>query len=249
MPDSEKYRNQIGTLKPVAPQKRANLLRRQKRMRAVKPLTPEQVEQLRALVSIRDATFFSLLAYGGLRPEEALALTGANVRERTLLVEAAVSFGELKEQKTKRPPRVVPLLAPLEQDLAELALVSGRPTATALIFPAHDGGLWRDHTYRNWRRRVFQVAASEAGLGKITVTRTPEGRSRRYLGIVPYDLRHTYASLRLWEHASVPDLAAELGHSPSMTLDTYGHVILELRDSDRRDAAEEIRKARTRRAA
>lgn len=35
MPDSEKHRNQIGTLKPVAPQKRANLLRRQKRMRAV----------------------------------------------------------------------------------------------------------------------------------------------------------------------------------------------------------------------
>jgi hypothetical protein len=34
MPDSERYRNQIGTLKPVAPQERASLLRREERLRS-----------------------------------------------------------------------------------------------------------------------------------------------------------------------------------------------------------------------
>lgn len=221
-----------------------------KRMRSVQPLAPDQVEALRGAVSPPDATLISVLAYAGLRPEEALALGWGHIRDRTILVEAAASFGELKPQKTERPPRVVPLLAPLKQDLAEFALLSRRPRPQALIFPSHDGELWRDHTYRNWRKRTFQVAAADVGLGTITATKSADGRRQRsYKGIVPYDLRHTYASLRLWEHASVPELADELGHSASMTLDTYGHVIRELHDAERRDAAEEIRKARARRAA
>ena len=49
MPDSEKYRNQIGTLKPVAPQKRANLLRRQESRRV------ETAGLLKKLRDLRDA--------------------------------------------------------------------------------------------------------------------------------------------------------------------------------------------------
>ena len=45
----------------------------------------------------------------------------------------------------------------------------------------------------------------------------------------PYGLRHSYASLRIREDASIPELAEELGHSPHMTLTTYAHVINELR--------------------
>jgi integrase len=56
----------------------------------------------------------SLLGYAGLRPDEALALQWRHVREGTL-VEQAVSDGELKDQKTHRPPRTVDLLAPLKQ--------------------------------------------------------------------------------------------------------------------------------------
>ena len=50
---------------------------------------------------------WSLLAYAGLRPQEALALEWRHVRERTLLVERALSDGQLKALKNRRQPRTV----------------------------------------------------------------------------------------------------------------------------------------------
>ena len=88
---------------------------------------------------VRDATLVSVLAYAGLRPQEALALAWGHVRERTLLVEQAVTDGELKGPKTGKPPRTVTLLGPLKQDLAEWRLRQGRPPTTEFVFPAADG--------------------------------------------------------------------------------------------------------------
>ena len=68
--------------------------------RAVRPLPPTAVEALKAAVSQRDATLMSVLAYAGLRPGEALALSWVHVRERTLLVERT-SQGRLKGIKTR----------------------------------------------------------------------------------------------------------------------------------------------------
>ena len=60
----------------------------------------------------------------------------------------------------------------------------------------------------------------------------------------PNDLRHSAASLWLHEGCSVIEVAAWLGHAPSMTLDTYGHVLAELNGADRVPAEEAIRRAR-----
>lgn len=129
---------------------------RTKRQRAIVPLPPSAVERLRReLPNLLDSTLVAVLAYSGLRPEEALALEWRHVHDRTLLVERAVADGQLKDQKTRRPPRTIDLLAPLRQDLAEWRLASGRPEDDALVFPAVSGGLWREHDYRNWRRRNF----------------------------------------------------------------------------------------------
>ncbi len=66
-------------------------------------------------------------------------------------------------------------------------------------------------------------------------------------GLRPYDLRHSAASLWLHEGRSVVEVAAWLGHAPTMTLDTYAHLIAELDpDDERRTAEEEITRARTR---
>jgi hypothetical protein len=63
----------------------------------------------------------------------------------------------------------------------------------------------------------------------------------------PYDLRHSFASLLLHEgKVSVVDLASQLGHSPTMTLNTYGHVMRELREAPRFSATEQIQLARER---
>jgi integrase len=142
-----------------------------------------------------------------------------------------VADGELKGQKTRRPPRTVDLLPPLKQDLAEWRLACGRPPDDAFLFVGSNRGPWRDHDYRNWRRRHFEPAAKAAGV--------PNAR--------PYDLRHSFASLRLHEGTvSIVDLASQLGHSPTMTLNTYGHVMRELREAPKTSATEAIYAARAR---
>jgi integrase len=61
----------------------------------------------------------------------------------------------------------------------------------------------------------------------------------------PYTLRHSFASLLIHEgRLSVIEIAAQLGHAPTTTLDTYAHVIAELRDAPRIGAAEAILEAR-----
>jgi integrase len=138
------------------------------RKRAIVPLPPAKVERLRRHLlhdrRQRDATLISVLAYAGLRPEEALALEWRHVRDKTLLVEQALSDGRLKGQKNRRPPRNVDLLPSLRKDLAEWKLACGRPKEAVLVFPARDGGLWSDDDYRNWRTRVFKPAVKDIGL-------------------------------------------------------------------------------------
>ena len=53
-----------------------------------------------------DATLVSLLAYSGLRPQEALAIEWRHIRARTIVVEQKNVNGELiVGQKTLRPMR------------------------------------------------------------------------------------------------------------------------------------------------
>ena len=139
----------------------ARLVRKAKmRKRAeVRPLAPATVEAMRAACEPRDSALLSVLAYAGLRPGEALALRWGDVRERTLLVQRAVSLGAEKATKTGAH-RTVRLLAPLAADLREWRMRSGRPGDRELVFPARDGGPWTDEAYRSWRRRAFARAGS-----------------------------------------------------------------------------------------
>jgi hypothetical protein len=93
----------------------------------------------------------SLLAYEGLRPEEALALEERHAGRTTLLIEQKNIDGEI-----------------------------------VVLIPRSDGEPWREHDYRNWRRRVFRPAVVAACL---PITR-------------PYDLWHACASLLI--HAGTP---------------------------------------------
>jgi hypothetical protein len=185
------------------------------------------VEQIRAQLSQRDATLVSLLAYAGLRPGEALALTWGCVRRRTILVERSIVLGQEKGTKTNAT-RTVRLLGPLAQDLAEWRLACRRPAADAYVLPRADGGAWRDADYRNWRKRKFVPTARAAGL-----------ESPR-----PYDLRHSFVSLLIQEGCSVVEVARQAGHSPEECLRTYAHVFEEFDPADRTPAEDRIRTAR-----
>jgi integrase len=200
------------------------------RKRTVRALPPEVVEQLRSKLRQRDATLVSVLAYAGLRPGEALALTWGDVRDNVLVVDKALSLGDVKETKT-RQTRTVRLLRPLATDLAKWRMVQGRPDDREPVFPMRDGRFWTDTAYRNWRRRVFEPAACAAGI------ENPR----------PYDLRHSLASLRFQEGGNPAEIAETMGHSIQTLLGTYTHVIEELRGQPGESAETLIRNARKRR--
>src|SRR5215208_4389884 len=113
---------------------------------AVQAIPPSLIEvvraRLRTKARLRDATLLVVLGYAGLRPQEALALEWRHVRERTLLVERAVSDGQLKALKNRRQPRTVELLAPLREDLEAWRAAAGS-APTSPLFPAASGGFWR----------------------------------------------------------------------------------------------------------
>ena len=211
------------TTNPVRLVRRARAPRRKE----IQPLAPAVVERMRAASTQRDATLLSVLAYAGLRPSEALALRWGDVRERTLLVQRALSLGADEDTKTTQH-RTVRLLAPLKSDFAEWRLASGRPADDRLVFPSQAGEPWTVAAYQSWRRRAFARALTAAGDVKAT----------------PYVLRHSFASLLLHEGRSVIYVARQLGHDPRLTLTRYGHVIDELEDQPRTDAEETIRQAR-----
>ena len=170
----------------------------------------------------------SVLAYAGLRPGEALALTWIHIRERTILVERAVALGEFKTTKTSRA-RTVRMLAPLAADLREWRIGQGMPLDEALVFPGRGGPVWGHDAWHYWRRRVFTPAAKASGVDS---------------PVRPYDLRHSFVSLLLAEGANVVEIARQAGHSPTMTLSTYAHLFDEAASAERVSAEDEIRRAR-----
>lgn len=210
---------------PVRRVKKARRPRREE----VRALSPAKVEAMRASLGARDATLLSVLAYAGLRPGEALGLRWGDVRERTLLIQRAVSLGEEADTKT-RQHRTVRLLEPLAADLRSWRMASGRPSDDELVFPSKDGQPWTQAAYQSWRRRAFMRSANAAGLAHAR----------------PYDLRHSFASLLLHEGRSVIYVARQLGHDARLTLTRYGHVIDELEDTPRIEAEAAIGSARLR---
>jgi integrase len=159
---------------------------------------------------------------------EAPSVRRHHVRERTLLIEQRVAAGAVRRSTKTRQNRTVRLLGPVAQDLLEYRLWSGSPAADALIFPGSSGKPWGDSALGNWKARAFRPARDAAGAK----------------GATPYTLRHSFASLLIWEGRPITYVAAQLGHSPAMTLRTYAHVFEELEDSERTSAEEAIRGAR-----
>jgi integrase len=151
-----------------------------------------------------DAGLVSVLAYAGLRPEEALPLCWRDVG-RTIVVSRTWTHGELRERTKTGRVRAVEIVDTLATDLEVL-----RPRVAApddLVFPSPTGLIIDLH---NWRERVWKPAARAAGVEA-----------------VPYDLRHTFVSLLIHEGRSVPYVAAMAGHSPRVCLERYAHAFAE----------------------
>lgn len=225
-----------------------------RRKLAIVAFSPEQVEALRAEMEPADAVLISLLAYEGLRPEEALALEPRHVGKGTLLIEQKNVDGVIHPgQKTSRPPRSPELWPAVRADLAALRLQAG---PQRFVFQRVDGRPWTATDYRNWRTRIFQPAAAGAGLATLdrqATYGTVDGKRKRttrsrYDGPRPYGLRHTAASLLLRDpNYSLPEVAAFLGHDVATLSKHYAHIIAELKGQRPAPVAQAIDAARRKR--
>ena len=197
-------------------------------------LTCEQVERVRAqMPSFMDSLIPVVMAYAGLRTEEAFALSRDSYMGGALEVWRAIDAdGTLKELKTSSEGRrTIKLAAPAADDLETyLSRTRGRPRE--FMFPARDG---RPIGMGNWRRRVWQRAIVESGLWEPTVDE--DGNPVRHPGLTqgetqtnpkprPYDCRHTFATLLIYSGEALPMVSYKMGHSSlETTLKWYVHVM------------------------
>ena len=207
----------------------------QRREREPILITVEQVEAMRLAClrrdDLRSATLISLLAYAGPRPEsEALPLTWAAIRRRTILIRAT-KRGVAHERATR-------LLAPLADDLRIWREACGRPPDNAPVIPNARGDHWSRNDWDNWRVRSFRSAAAAAGL--------PAGKDDGASRVRPRDLRSSFATLLIYEGQPPPYVAEQLGHSAATLLRDYARVWGDFDPSQRISAETQIARVRGR---
>lgn len=179
---------------------------RHQRSGEIRARTPEEVEAIRARVGRQDGALISVLAYVGLRPSEAFALCWRDVLDARGGPRARLWAEGTKTAGSRRSPEVPAVVG---RELRELWMAAGKPAPATLVFPAARGG---QLARQNWRQRVWKAALD--GNPKKHVPAIPYFR--------PYDLRHTAATLAIYEGRTPGEVAAQLGHAdPGFTLRVY----------------------------
>lgn len=182
-----------------------------------------------------DALTILLLLYTGMRPGEAIALTGADIHDGRIWINKAVEPRTqlIKEPKTKAGIRSVPIQKPLAEVLPEVApfdyvIPQRRRNQTRDLIPD------RHQTAQSlkglWGKFLASMEATEKRM-------IEQGKLTPFAEAVPplrmYDLRHTYCSDL--QRAGVPLNVARIlmGHeSVETTAKIYTHT-----DSDQLDDA------------
>ena len=157
-------------------------------------------------------TLVLVLAYGGLRWGEAVALrrgrcdllrSRLHIRESMAEVSGDLHFGPTKTHQD----RTIVLPPFLRDRLAAHLAEHVEHDTEALVFTSPSGHPLRNS---NWRNRVWKVACQASGMPA---------------GLRPHDLRHTAASLLVSAGANVKAVQRHLGHAAAtQTLDRYAHL-------------------------
>jgi integrase len=174
----------------------------------------DEVDAIAAEVDARCAALPVFLVGTGLRPEEAFALERRNVdREAKLVsIERVFTQGRLKEcAKSGRQRRRVPLR---QRVLDALDAMPPRIDSPLLFPAARDGHIDAE----KWRHREWAPALRAAGI--------PHRRI--------YDCRHTYATWSLAAGVNLFTLSRRMGTSLAMIDQTYGHLVLDADEQERR---------------
>jgi hypothetical protein len=125
-------------------------------------LSPAEVERMRAHLwsqgKVRDVALLSLLAYAGLRPDEALGLTWSSIGSDTIAV------AQRRMPTTRVVPRRVPLLPSVTQDLDAWRTESGAGEDDRVF--SEPGKTWTLNwgNWKEWRIRSYTPLTQLAGV-------------------------------------------------------------------------------------
>jgi integrase len=144
--------------------------------------------------------YVEFLALTGFRPEEAIALTWADIKNGRIIVSRAYSQGILKETKTYEV-RTFPVNSQLGDLLQSL------PRTQNLIFPAPEGGYINQHNFgeRYWKPIVKKLVAA--------------GKIAEYLPT--YNLRHSWITRMLRSGLDIATVAKLAGNKPDTIMKHY----------------------------
>lgn len=188
----------------------------------VEPLTVDEVNAIASHIDHERAALVNVMAYGGLRLGEALALRRSSLTLDPLEVTVKESLSQVglvfKTTKTGKE-RTVRLPESLRELFAVHLEYEVEAAPDSLLFTDSEGGPVRAN---NLRRREFYPAVEAAGIG-------------RHVDI--HDLRHTCASLLIRAGVGPKTVSEHLGHSSvAITFDRYGHLF----SADRSQAADAL---------
>lgn len=215
------------------------------------PLSPEEVELLRrefmeyrapnsdAWIALRAATLVSVMAYAGLRPEEAIALkVGAYLdAEKVLVVEDVFAADHRRRDTKTHVERIVSVQPALAEDLRLWLDVLRDTNPSAWMFPPTEGASVTRATHKNWTARPWRRARDKVAAEHPKFHRTlPQA--------TPQTLRGSYVSLLARAGWSEADIAEETGHSVAILRKHYLGAIKALRNQPRLSAEDQIAQAR-----
>jgi integrase len=144
--------------------------------------------------------YVEFLALTGFRPEEAIALTWADIKNGRIIVARAYSQEILKSTKTYET-REFPVNSQLSQLLQSL------PRTQNLIFPAPEGSYINQHNFgeRYWKPIVKKLVAT--------------GKIAEYLPT--YNLRHSWITRMLRGNLDIATVARLAGNKPDTIMKHY----------------------------
>ena len=171
------------------------------------PFTPDEMRKILAELKGQTANFFQVAFWTGLRTSALIALEWGDIDENVIRVKRARVGGEIKKPKTKAGTRDVKLLPPAIEALQDQRAFTYVEGKTVFHNPLTD---------RPW---VNDKAVRE-------VHWTPALRRAKVRYRVPYQTRHTYASMMLSAGENPMWVANQIGHADwGMIRKRYGRWI------------------------
>lgn len=166
------------------------------------------IERLAAAIDPRYKALVYVLAYGGLRIGEALALKPSDIDLNKGTISVTRTATEVRGKLVEHPPKTNAgrRKVPLPQDVTDALAQHMRVYSKTHVFTTAQGKQIRANTFR---ARQFKRAVSESGLGGLRI----------------HDLRHTAVSMWIREGFDLLRVKTWAGHtSATFTVDRYGQL-------------------------